>query len=271
MGPPHALRAPDGPLAIERRRAGVARRAVRGPKRRCVDTLVASLAACDAYKRIQSARGLQMRIDARQRASTGAGCGASNVAVRETTARMRRLPCVARRSMPQRPVGPPAGLSRFGRVEPLEFTFRSADNAASRTARGHIHLGQADRFSLRRRRGARARCVRAFDTGARCAVHAGFPAASAVRVRAASPATIKLSTGFERTIAEGATWRRVGATPQGDAYRPLGAAFAIEGSQVHEAYLVVREGALVEFSRPGESRFSPLTPSRPVTIENTHD
>ncbi|AIO67324.1 hypothetical protein [Burkholderia oklahomensis] len=96
-------------------------------------------------------------------------------------------------------------------------------------------------------------------------------AASAVRVRAASPVTIKLSTGFERTIAEGATWRRVGATPQGDAYRPLGAAFAIEGSQVHEAYLVVREGALVEFSRPGESRFSPLTPSRPVTIENMHD
>ncbi|KVD81710.1 hypothetical protein WS62_24325 [Burkholderia sp. ABCPW 14] len=62
MGSPHV---PDRPLAIERRRAGAARRAVWGPKRCCVDALGASLAACDAYKRIQSARGLQMRIDAR--------------------------------------------------------------------------------------------------------------------------------------------------------------------------------------------------------------
>jgi hypothetical protein len=41
-------------------------------------------------------------------------------------------------------------------------------------------------------------------------------------------------------------------------YRPIGIAFAIEGKQVHEAYLVVSGSTLRGFYLPGESAYSPL-------------
>ncbi|MEY4561275.1 MAG: hypothetical protein RLZZ618_552 [Pseudomonadota bacterium] len=89
-------------------------------------------------------------------------------------------------------------------------------------------------------------------------------------VLAASPSTttheftlkqrvpVTLHTAYTRTIPDGSRWRESGRLPQGVVYRPLNTVFAIEGRDVHEAYLVVADGVLVGFYLPGEARFSRL-------------
>jgi hypothetical protein len=71
---------------------------------------------------------------------------------------------------------------------------------------------------------------------------------------------IRLSTGYTRTLPAHSRWRAVGRLPQGLVYQPVGTVFAIEGRQVHEAYLVVQGNALQGFWLPAESNFSPLEP-----------
>lgn len=81
-----------------------------------------------------------------------------------------------------------------------------------------------------------------------------------------SPIDIPLSTGYVRTLAAQSRWRSIGVLPQGTVYQPVGTAFAIEGRQVHEAYLVVRGGSLQGFYLPAESNYSPLARPIPLSI-----
>jgi len=69
----------------------------------------------------------------------------------------------------------------------------------------------------------------------------------------------KLDTGYERMLPEGAVWREVGTLPEGTVYRPVGRVLTVEGSQVHEAWLVVSNERLVGFYLPGEAAYSPLS------------
>lgn len=85
-------------------------------------------------------------------------------------------------------------------------------------------------------------------------------------IRLKAPADVKLDTGYSRQLAAGSTWRPAGRIPAGTVYRPVGTIFTIEGRQVHEAYLVVRERTLVGFYLPGELSYSPLTTAVPLTI-----
>ncbi len=81
------------------------------------------------------------------------------------------------------------------------------------------------------------------------------------------PANIKLATGYSRELAAGSRWQFAGTIAQGDVYRPpIGSVFSIEGHHVHEAYLVIRENRLQGFYLPGESRYSPLVPSLPLSL-----
>lgn len=93
---------------------------------------------------------------------------------------------------------------------------------------------------------------------------AEFTAPSEIAVLRA--AEFRLATGYSRTIPAQSRWRRVGSLPEGDVYRPLDGAFALEGRQVHEAYLVVANGVLRGFYLPAESAFSPLSPEVPLTL-----
>lgn len=78
-------------------------------------------------------------------------------------------------------------------------------------------------------------------------------------IRLLSPASVKFSTGYARTLSPDIRWRPVGQVPQGIVYRPVETTFSIEGRQVHEAYLVIeREKSLAGFYLPAESRYSPL-------------
>jgi hypothetical protein len=69
---------------------------------------------------------------------------------------------------------------------------------------------------------------------------------------------VRLPTGYTRTIPQQSRWKAMGTLPQGIVYQPLNTVFAIEGRQVHEAYLVVLQGRLQGFYLPAESHYSPL-------------
>ena len=78
--------------------------------------------------------------------------------------------------------------------------------------------------------------------------------------------TIELPTRYTRTLFEGSRWRAAGAIPQGLVYRPVDTVLTIEGSQVHEAYLVLSGGNLVGFYLPAESSYSALSKPVPLTF-----
>lgn len=75
---------------------------------------------------------------------------------------------------------------------------------------------------------------------------------------------IRLSTGYTRTVPDRTRWRAAGMLAQGIVYQPLDTVFAIEGRNVHEAWLVVRDGAVQGFYLPAEGNFSPL--KQPVPL-----
>ncbi|MBB3010268.1 hypothetical protein [Cupriavidus alkaliphilus] len=92
------------------------------------------------------------------------------------------------------------------------------------------------------------------------------PSVAARRIQILSATTVQLDTGYSRTLPERSVWSRVGRVPQGDVYRPIGTIFTIEGRQVHEAYLVIRDKTLVGFYLPGEQNYSPLSTAVPLNL-----
>ena len=89
-------------------------------------------------------------------------------------------------------------------------------------------------------------------------------AAPASEVVVASDVAIRLPTGYTRTIPQQSRWKPMGTLPQGIVYQPLNTVFAIEGRQVHEAYLVLQAGSVQGFYLPAESHYSPLP--QPVSL-----
>jgi len=83
----------------------------------------------------------------------------------------------------------------------------------------------------------------------------------------ASDLPVRLSTGYTRTVPQRSRWRGVGTLAQGTVYQPVNTVFAIEGRNVHEAWLVVRGGTLQGFWLPGESHYSPLDPPLSIPLE----
>jgi len=92
-------------------------------------------------------------------------------------------------------------------------------------------------------------------------------ATAAPEVVVESNVEIRLSTAYVRTVPERSRWRAVGTLPQGTVYQPLNTVFAIEGRNVHEAWLVLRDGAVQGFYLPAEGNYSPLT--HPVSLSTT--
>ncbi|HEX2543365.1 MAG TPA: hypothetical protein VHL79_00710 [Ramlibacter sp.] len=83
----------------------------------------------------------------------------------------------------------------------------------------------------------------------------------------ASDVPIALPTGYSRKVPARSQWRAVGTLPEGVVYRPVGTVFAIEGRDVHEAYLVLRGLQVHGFYLPAESRYSPLASPIPLPVE----
>jgi hypothetical protein len=75
---------------------------------------------------------------------------------------------------------------------------------------------------------------------------------------------IRLETGYSRLIPASSRWVSAGRLNEDLVYRPVDLVFSIEGQQVHEAWLVVRNGVLQGFYLPAEARYSSLAPSVPL-------
>ncbi|MGH8633933.1 MAG: hypothetical protein ACRET7_07355 [Burkholderiales bacterium] len=69
---------------------------------------------------------------------------------------------------------------------------------------------------------------------------------------------VELPTSYKRLLKQGSTWTYVGNIPQGEVFRPDSDVLTVEGSHVHEAYLVISASRLVGFYLPVEKAFSPL-------------
>ena len=77
---------------------------------------------------------------------------------------------------------------------------------------------------------------------------------------------IQLNTGYARTLKSGSLWSDIGSITQGEVFKPYHDVFTLEGSQIHEAYLVVSNNTLTGFYLPFERSFSPLKPNIPLTF-----
>jgi len=61
-----------------------------------------------------------------------------------------------------------------------------------------------------------------------------------------------------RYLAGGSIWLEFGAIAQGTVYKPRDSALTLAKTNMHEAYVVVREGRLVGLWLPVEEAFAPM-------------
>jgi hypothetical protein len=83
----------------------------------------------------------------------------------------------------------------------------------------------------------------------------------------AKPVEVRFDTGYSRSLKAGSQWMQIGRIPQGDVYKPYKDVFTVEGSHIHEAYLVVSNDKLIGFYLPYEKGFSSLQQSVLLTLE----
>ena len=91
------------------------------------------------------------------------------------------------------------------------------------------------------------------------------PHAAAHSFALRTPAKVELSTGYSRTLNAGTVWHPAGSLPEGGVFKTQDQVLTIEGSNIHEAYIVVKGARLVGFYLPGNGTYSPLEP--PVDLQ----
>ncbi len=85
--------------------------------------------------------------------------------------------------------------------------------------------------------------------------------------RLTGDASVPLSTGYSTTLRANTRWELVGTVPQGEVYKTRDQVVTVEGSDIHEAFIVVDRGALVGFYLPVKRSFSPITRSQALSVE----
>jgi hypothetical protein len=75
------------------------------------------------------------------------------------------------------------------------------------------------------------------------------------------------SSGRARALKRGTTWTEFGTITQGTVYRPLDMALVVEGFDVSEAYIVVRDGNVVGFWLPVQKAFDAVEEPKPIVMK----
>jgi hypothetical protein len=78
-------------------------------------------------------------------------------------------------------------------------------------------------------------------------------------------ASISVGPGYRRVIPRGSVWTRVGRSAEGDVFKPVDRVFTVEGTHIHEAYLVLDGDRVVGFYLPVERAFAPA-PDGPTRL-----
>ncbi|MBS0320732.1 MAG: hypothetical protein JSR18_09340 [Proteobacteria bacterium] len=79
-------------------------------------------------------------------------------------------------------------------------------------------------------------------------------------------ADLRLAYGYTRKLRAGSHWTYVLRITQGDVYRSPDQVLTVEASNIHEAYIVVRDAVVVGFYLPVEKTFTPLDPTVALSV-----
>ena len=74
-----------------------------------------------------------------------------------------------------------------------------------------------------------------------------------IRLEADTP--IDVGTGYPRFLPRGTVLKQVGTVADGDVFKPVNFTLTLEGANVHEAFLVLKNNELVGFYLPVEQAF----------------
>jgi hypothetical protein len=78
-----------------------------------------------------------------------------------------------------------------------------------------------------------------------------------------------IGTGYGRTLRGGTRWELFGSVNSGEVYRSPDQVLTVEGYNVHEAYLIVKDEWLVGFYLPVEKTFTPVSKTVHLSITTT--
>jgi hypothetical protein len=118
---------------------------------------------------------------------------------------------------------------------------------------------------------ASALCGCAFDLAHVEQRPAQFDASSqAVPFEITADVGVTVGPGYSRTLRKGSRWMPAGRIADGDVYRSRDQVLTVEASNIHEVWLVVRNGKVVGYYLIVEKTFSPVSspvelPSRPLS------
>jgi hypothetical protein len=70
--------------------------------------------------------------------------------------------------------------------------------------------------------------------------------------------------GYDRTLRQDTVWLAAGSVAQGVVYKPRDTVFTLEGTNVHEAYLVLSGGRLVGYYLPAEHSY--VAQAQPIDV-----
>jgi len=87
------------------------------------------------------------------------------------------------------------------------------------------------------------------------------------RIEVAESTDVDSSSRYSREIPADSVWELRGTIPQGKVYRRSDGIFTIEGTQIHEAYLVLSGERVVGFYLPVERAYSPAREAVPLKIK----
>lgn len=88
------------------------------------------------------------------------------------------------------------------------------------------------------------------------------------RFRLGNAEEISIGTGYTTRLKSGTRWEQVGRLEQGDVFKTADQILTVEASNIHEAYLVVRAGAVTGFYLPVEKTFAAVNPPKAIQIQN---
>lgn len=86
-------------------------------------------------------------------------------------------------------------------------------------------------------------------------------------VRVVSDVEIEPDSGYSRALPRGYKLTAAGAINEGEVYRPTEGVFTVEGANMHEAWIVIRQNRLVGFYLPVEKSFVTLSKTQPIQLE----
>jgi hypothetical protein len=93
------------------------------------------------------------------------------------------------------------------------------------------------------------------------------PVSAAQRVTLLQTVDVPFDKDSFTRLSEGSRWELLGTIRHGEVYKPVMQVPTVQGSHIHEPYIVVSGGRLVGFYTPFENTFSPLRKAVPLSLQ----